>query len=87
MNLPGLEGLSPGEIGERLAAARRARSLSQADVARHLGLSRPTLVAMEKGTRAPKPHESMWSAAKRSLWIRDAQVAPAARSSAAPAIM
>jgi Zn-dependent peptidase ImmA (M78 family)/DNA-binding XRE family transcriptional regulator len=45
------------ELGRRLAATRRARNLSQEDVARHLGVSRPTVVAMEKGTRATKPAE------------------------------
>src|SRR5438093_6933867 len=46
-----LAGLNPTDLGQRLAGARRARNLSQADVARHLDVSRPTLVAIEKGTR------------------------------------
>jgi Zn-dependent peptidase ImmA (M78 family)/transcriptional regulator with XRE-family HTH domain len=50
-------GISPAELGGRLAAARRARGLAQETVAQHLGVSRPTVVAMEKGTRPPKPGE------------------------------
>lgn len=48
---------SPVETGRRLAATRRTRSLSQEDAARHLGVSRPTLVAIEKGTRPVRPAE------------------------------
>jgi Zn-dependent peptidase ImmA (M78 family)/DNA-binding XRE family transcriptional regulator len=49
--------LNPFETGQRLAAARRTRKVPQEAVARHLGVSRPTIVAMEKGTRAVKPAE------------------------------
>ena len=44
-------------MGERLREARRARGLSQEDVAEHLGVSRPTLVNIEQGRRAPRPEE------------------------------
>lgn len=47
----------PEELGRRLAAARHSRSLSQQDAARHLDVSRPTVVAIEKGTRPAKPTE------------------------------
>jgi transcriptional regulator with XRE-family HTH domain len=38
-------------VGARLRDARLAMGLTQADVADALGLSRPTLAAVEKGTR------------------------------------
>jgi transcriptional regulator with XRE-family HTH domain len=38
-------------VGSRLRAARQSLGLTQADVAEALGLSRPTLAAVEKGTR------------------------------------
>jgi len=49
--------IAPEELGRRLAAARRGRNLSQEEVAQQLGVSRPTLVAMEKGNRPVKPAE------------------------------
>src|SRR5688572_28721809 len=57
MRQDNLQDMSPAEVGRRLAVTRRARNLSQDDVARHLGVSRPTVVAMEKGTRGTKPAE------------------------------
>lgn len=44
-------------LGERLREARRARSLSQEEVAAELGVSRPTLIAVEQGRRTPRPEE------------------------------
>lgn len=38
-------------VGARLREARLSMGLTQADVAEALGLSRPTLAAVEKGTR------------------------------------
>jgi len=49
--------ISPAELGRRLSGARRSRNLSQEEAAQHLGVSRPTLVAMEKGTRPAKPED------------------------------
>jgi len=49
--------VAPAELGRRLAAARRSRNLSQEEVAQRLEISRPTLVAIEKGTRPVKPEE------------------------------
>lgn len=49
--------MDPVELGRRLAAARRSCNLSQEEIAQHLGVSRPTIVAMEKGTRAVKARE------------------------------
>lgn len=51
------EPIPPEELGRRLATARRRRNLSQEAVAQRLGVSRPTLIAIEKGTRPPKPDE------------------------------
>ncbi len=42
---------------ERLRAARKARGLTQEDVASQLGLARTTVVAIEKGERSIKPQE------------------------------
>jgi DNA-binding XRE family transcriptional regulator len=57
MSHGGEQHVNPAELGRRLVAARRSRHLSQEDVARHLGVSRPTVVAMEKGARAIRPAE------------------------------
>lgn len=48
---------SPRIIGQRLAEARKARSIKQEDAAELIGVSRPTFIAMEKGQRAAKPAE------------------------------
>lgn len=42
---------------DRLRAARRARGLTQQDVAERLGLARTTVVAIEKGERPIRPQE------------------------------
>src|SRR5829696_4853818 len=52
-----LETIDPAVLGERLAEARRARRLTQQQVAEHLGVARTTIVAMEKGDRRPRPGE------------------------------
>lgn len=44
-------------MGARLRAAREARGLTQAQVAAELGVSRPLLIAMEKGSRDVQPDE------------------------------
>jgi len=49
--------IDPKALGQRLAEARKARGITQEDAARHLGCSRPTLIAIEKGTREAKPTE------------------------------
>jgi Zn-dependent peptidase ImmA (M78 family)/transcriptional regulator with XRE-family HTH domain len=51
------EPASPRIIGQRLAEARKARGITQEVSAEHLGLSRPTFIAIEKGERAPKSAE------------------------------
>lgn len=42
---------------QRLIAARKAAGISQATAADHLRMSRPTFIAIEKGTREVKPEE------------------------------
>ncbi len=46
-----------GPLGARLRAAREARRLTQAQVAAELQVSRPLLIAMEKGSREVQPDE------------------------------
>ena len=48
---------SPRTVGLRLLEARKARGVTQEVAAEHLGMSRPTFIAMEKGERAAKPEE------------------------------
>ena len=48
---------SPQVIGQRLAEARKARGITQEVAAGHVGMSRPTLIATEKGDRAARPAE------------------------------
>jgi len=47
----------PRLLGGRLMAARKARGVTQEEAATHLGCSRPTLIAIEKGERRAKPEE------------------------------
>src|SRR6266478_4496014 len=47
----------PRLLGRRLAEARKARDVTQEEAAKHLGCSRPTLIAIEKGERPAKPEE------------------------------
>ena len=49
--------LDPRNLGQRLAEARKARGLTQEAAAAHLGCSRPTYIAIEKGERPAKPEE------------------------------
>jgi Zn-dependent peptidase ImmA (M78 family)/DNA-binding XRE family transcriptional regulator len=44
-------------VGLRLAEARKSRGVTQEGAAAHLGCSRPTLIATEKGIRPAKPDE------------------------------
>lgn len=45
------------DLGARLREARRSRGLSQALAAEGIGISRPTLIAVEQGRREPTPAE------------------------------
>jgi Zn-dependent peptidase ImmA (M78 family)/DNA-binding XRE family transcriptional regulator len=47
----------PRILGQRLAEARKARGITQEVAAEHIGVSRPTFIAMEKGERAAKSAE------------------------------
>ena len=44
-------------LAARLRAARESRGLTQAQAASELGVSRPLLIAIEKGTRDPSSEE------------------------------
>lgn len=52
-----LDSIDPRVIGERLADARRARNLTQLDVAEFLGVARTTVAAIEKGERRARASE------------------------------
>lgn len=52
-----IDQIDPRLIGQRLTDARKARGVTQEAAAKHLGCSRPTFIAIEKGTRAAKPDE------------------------------
>jgi Zn-dependent peptidase ImmA (M78 family)/DNA-binding XRE family transcriptional regulator len=75
MPLDGLE-LNPGVIGPNIAAARRRRSLSQADLAKRVGVSRPTLIAFEAGQRSPGPEMLTTIAAELETRVRDLAMLP-----------
>jgi Zn-dependent peptidase ImmA (M78 family)/DNA-binding XRE family transcriptional regulator len=49
--------IDPRFLGQRLAEARKARGITQEAAAAHLGCSRPTYIAIEKGERPAKPEE------------------------------
>jgi Zn-dependent peptidase ImmA (M78 family)/DNA-binding XRE family transcriptional regulator len=72
-----LEDIAAAEIGERLRLARTATGKKQEEVAEALGISRPTLVAIEKGQRKVRPEEleslaKLYSASVNNLLARDA---------------
>jgi Zn-dependent peptidase ImmA (M78 family)/DNA-binding XRE family transcriptional regulator len=49
--------IDPRVLGQRIAGARRARGATQEAAAAHLGCSRPTYIAIEKGERVAKAEE------------------------------
>jgi Zn-dependent peptidase ImmA (M78 family)/DNA-binding XRE family transcriptional regulator len=55
--MPDTRELDPKALGERLALARKEAGKTQEEAAEHLGLSRPTFIAIEKGTRPVQPEE------------------------------
>jgi Zn-dependent peptidase ImmA (M78 family)/DNA-binding XRE family transcriptional regulator len=72
-----LEDISAAEIGERLRLARTTSGKKQEEVAGALAISRPTLVAIEKGQRKVRPEEldslaKLYNASINSLLARDA---------------
>ena len=62
-----LDQIDPKVLGQRLADARKARGITQEAAGEHIGCSRPTLIAIEKGSRPPKADELIRLAA---LYIR-----------------
>ncbi|MBI3330027.1 MAG: ImmA/IrrE family metallo-endopeptidase [Nitrospinae bacterium] len=52
-----LDTIDPKVLGRRLQEARKARGLTQQDVAKELGLARTTVTAIEKGDRSVQPEE------------------------------
>lgn len=78
-NLP--EPIPPQLLGERLQQARKARGLTQQEVAEKLGMVRTTLVAIEKGERKVQPSElvemsKLYGRAPGDFVGRKANVAP-----------
>lgn len=57
MNRHVLDSIDPQVIGQRLSDARRARRLTQQQVAAALGVARTTITAMEQGDRRPRAAE------------------------------
>jgi transcriptional regulator with XRE-family HTH domain len=52
-----LNSIDPVVLGARLQEARKARGMTQQDVADHMDIARTTLVAIEKGERRLTPEE------------------------------
>jgi len=52
-----LDRINPRVLGQRLAEARKARGITQEEAATHLGCSRPTYIAVEKGERRATAEE------------------------------
>jgi len=57
VNMAIIDQPNPKVVGLRFAEARKARGVTQEAAAKHLGCSRPTLIAIEKGTRQAKSEE------------------------------
>src|SRR5205085_12385881 len=57
LTMPQPEAIDPRMLGQRIAAARKARGKTQEEVADFLECSRPTYIAIEKGDRAAKSAE------------------------------
>ena len=51
------ESIPPPVVGRRLQGARKARGLTQKEVAESLGVARTTITALEKGERRTRPSE------------------------------
>ena len=57
MNAHVLDSIDPVLLGARLSEFRKARGLTQQQVAEILGVARTTVTAIEKGERRPRPSE------------------------------
>lgn len=55
--LAAAEDLAEQQLGERIAIARRNIGMSRQDIAQHLGVTRKTVTAWEKGARAPRANQ------------------------------
>lgn len=67
-------------LGLQLASARKASGLTQQAVAGALNVSRPTIIALEKGERRPRPGELM-----RLAMLYERQVGDLVRAATLPA--
>jgi Zn-dependent peptidase ImmA (M78 family)/DNA-binding XRE family transcriptional regulator len=63
--------ISPVELGKRIAAVRKERNISQEDAAKRLEVSRPTYIAIEKGSRVAKAAEIIALAALFGKSVND----------------
>lgn len=52
-----VDAIPPSKLGRRLQEARKARGLTQQEVADSLGFTRTTVTALEKGERRTRPNE------------------------------
>jgi len=66
-----LDAIDPVLLGRQLAGSRKARGLTQQAVADALGVSRATIIALEKGDRRPKPGELVQLAALYHTQVGD----------------
>ena len=57
MNRNLVDVIPPPRLGRRLQEARKARGLTQQEVADSLGFARTTVTALEKGERRTRPSE------------------------------
>ena len=57
MKRPVTESVPPAVLGRRLQEARKARGLTQQEVADSLAVARTTVTALEKGERRTRPNE------------------------------
>jgi Zn-dependent peptidase ImmA (M78 family) len=57
------DNIDPIGLAERLTTLRKAASVTQEAAATHLGMSRPTFIAIEKAQRRPQPEELVQLAA------------------------
>ncbi len=63
--------ISSQKIGERVAAARKRAGMTQAQLAERLGVSRPTLIAVEKGERRLSNEEIVKLAGSLAVEVND----------------
>lgn len=69
--MPQSDRIDPRILGQRIVEARKARGMTQEEVAEFLGCSRPTYIAIEKGERPAKSDEIMKLAALLGRKVHD----------------